>query len=270
MLVLSHFKINLGLHILNKREDGFHNIETAMYQISALSDVVEILPHPTNDKFTSSGLTIDCPDSENICLKALNLVKEHYNIPPLHIHLHKQIPFGAGLGGGSADAITTLKLIDQVLELNVPTKLMHKWAQSLGSDTSFFVNPTPSIATSKGEILTPIEVDLSKYYIYIVKPPLHSSTKSAYSGVTPKMDRIQIAEILKAHISTWKDNLVNDFESPLFYDYPQLAEIKQYLYDKGALYASLSGSGSALYGIFDREVQLAANIVAIQFPTHLK
>lgn len=241
-----------------------------MYQITALSDVVEIIPHNHKDKFTSSGLIIDCQHSENICMKALNLVKEHYNIPPIHIHLHKQIPFGAGLGGGSADAITTIKLIDQILELNVTTEMMNMWAQKLGSDTSFFVNPIPAIASSKGELICPIKLDLSKYYIYVVKPTIQSSTKNAYKAVKPKSNRDPIAEILKKPIKSWRENLVNDFEYSLFKEHQQLANLKKYLYHKGALYASLSGSGTALYGIFENKVKLSTNIVAVQFPTHLK
>ena len=274
MLMRSYFKINLGLHILAKRDDGFHNIETAMYQIKALSDVVEILPlnneSANADVFTSSGLIIDCPDSENICIKAAALVKKQYHIPYVHIHLHKQIPFGAGLGGGSANAITTLKLLDQTFDLNVPTSTMLEWAQILGSDTSFFVNPVPSIATSKGEQLCPIELDLSNYYIYIVKPPVKSSTKNAYKNIVPMQNRAQIANIIEAPIEMWRENLVNDFENTLFYEYPQLAVIKDELYRKGALYVSLSGSGSAIYGIFNKEVELLNNLVAVQIPTHLE
>ena len=231
----SQFKINLGLHILNKREDGFHNIETAMYPIDALNDVVEIIPNTENANiFSSSGLTIDCPDDENICFKALQLVKKQYKIPPVHIHLHKQIPFGAGLGGGSADAITTLKLLNNTFQLNAPKELMEEWAQIMGSDTSFFLNNTPAIATSKGEILTPIDIDLSNYYIYIVKPPIHCSTKNAYANIVPRNDRQPIDEILSNPVNTWRETLVNDFESPLFEQFPALNQIKQDLYNKGA------------------------------------
>jgi 4-diphosphocytidyl-2-C-methyl-D-erythritol kinase len=252
MLCFPHAKINIGLNILNKRPDGFHNIETIFYPIG-LSDVLEFIEAPDNSKqpiFTNSGLLIDAPEEKNLCVKAYRLLQTDFNLPDIQIHLHKIIPFGAGLGGGSSDAAFMLKILNGYFNLKLSETRLIEYASKLGSDCAFFIYGKPCLATGRGEILTPIHLDLSDYSILLVKPNTHISTVEAYSGVTPSIPENSLHELIKLPISNWKNYIKNDFEEHLFETYPELKNIKAELYNLGALYAAMSGSGSSIYGIF--------------------
>lgn len=254
MIRTSHCKINIGLQILSKRSDGFHELSTIMYPIVQVGDLVELRAGSSNE-FFSSGIIVDCPSDKNLCMKALRLMQERYGIPPSGVWLHKQIPFGAGLGGGSANAVAVLKLANDEFGLGLSDIILCDLAAELGSDTPFFVDQKPALATSRGEVLSPIDIDLGQYYIYIVKPDIAISTALAYSGVTPKQSEIELTEAVKLPVQNWKEMVKNDFEDHLFVKFPKLKQIKEELYQKGALFASLSGSGSAIYGIFDKPVE---------------
>ncbi len=261
MIKCSPCKINLGLNILARREDGYHDLQTIFYPIHGRSDLLEINP-ATEDSFTSSGLIVDCAPEDNLCVRAIELLRHQgYNVPPVHIHLHKQTPFGAGLGGGSANATTVLKLANEMFSLAINNKELESLAASLGSDTAYFVGEGAQIASGRGEILTPIDLNLEGYYIYIVMPQLHVSTRDAFSGITPR-HREPLENLSVENISQWKDSLENDFETTLFPKYPLLQQIKTAFYDAGALYASLSGSGAALYGIFSEKPSVLSPVIS--------
>ena len=264
MIVFPNCKINLGLRILRKRTDGYHDLETVFYPI-ALYDVLEIIQdmgygiRNTGDKepslqFSGSGFLINGYPDDNLCVKAYNLLQIDFpQLPAIQMHLHKAIPTGAGLGGGSADAAYTLLLVNKQFQLNLSTNQLTNYALQLGSDCPFFIINKPCFATGRGEILEPIAIDLSAYKFIIVNPGIHISTANAFSDVTPALPAKSVKEIIQQPVETWKEELVNDFELPVFSQYPQIAEIKKLLYDNGALYASLSGSGSSVYGIFSKK-----------------
>lgn len=254
MIVFPNCKINLGLRVVRKRPDGYHDIETVMVPVRGLCDALEILSD-TGDgcTFTTSGLSIDGPAEKNLCVKAYNLMRERYNIGGVKMHLHKHVPFGAGLGGGSSDAVFVLRLLSDTFALNLPDAELEALAAELGSDTVFFVKNRPMLAEGRGEVLSPVELDLAGYHILIVKPPFGVSTAEAYAGVVPAEPERPLAEILSGDIHKWKDNLRNDFELSIFRKYPEIAAIKQRLYDQGAVYASMSGSGSAVFGLFENK-----------------
>lgn len=256
MILFPNCKINLGLNITNKREDGYHNLETVFLPIP-FTDVLEILPSDSFE-FTATGLLINTDD--NLCSKAYNLLKQDFpNLPLVKMHLHKAIPLGAGLGGGSSDASFTLRLLNEKFNLNINTEKLIGYALQLGSDCPFFIINKPCIATGRGEILQPINIDLSNYKILIVNPGIHIDTKWAFSKITPKQPSVSIKEIVSQPIETWKEQLQNDFEVPVFAEYPGIAKIKTNLYRQGAVYASLSGSGSTVYGIFKKDDNIASN-----------
>lgn len=244
-------KINLGLHILHKRQDGFHDIDTVMMAIP-LRDILEIVPSDTF-AFSSSGIPIPGESGENLCVKAYDLLKKDFDLPPVHIHLHKIIPIGAGLGGGSSDAAFTLLGLNELYKLNLTREKLEEYATQLGSDCAFFISPSPKHCTGRGEIMSDLPLTLSGKYLKLVYPHIHISTQEAYAGITPKSDSIPTLETTQLPIEKWKDALSNDFEAPLFEKYPELSAIKQSLYDEGALYAAMSGSGSCLYGVFEGE-----------------
>ncbi len=249
MIYKANCKINIGLNILSKRHDGFHELSTIMYPVKGLADLVEVV-HSDSLKFTSSGLVIDCAPEDNLCLKAYHIIKSEYNdIPPVHIHLHKIVPFGAGLGGGSSDATFTLIAINELLGLSITKEKMSEMAAKLGSDTSFFVNNTPQLCSSRGEVMQSIDVDLDGYYLTIVKPNYSISTATAFAGITPQLPEFNLISLPTIDLSSWKDLVVNDFEASLFPKFQDLQNIKDELYANGAIYASLSGSGSALFAI---------------------
>ena len=254
MVVFPNCKINLGLHIVSKRQDGFHNIETVFYPIN-VKDALEIIPsHNTSEAiiFTSSGLIVDGNTSDNICIKAYHLLKKDFpQLPNIKMHLHKAIPMGAGLGGGSADGAFTLTLLNQKFNLNLSTDQLIDYALQLGSDCPFFIINQSCYATGRGELLEKINIDLSKYKIVIVNPGIHVNTGWAFSQLTPALPEISIKEIITLPVSQWKSSLQNDFEKPVFEKYPVIKEIKEEFYLLGAVYAAMSGSGSTVYGIFE-------------------
>lgn len=254
MVVFPNAKINLGLYVVEKRTDGFHNLETVFYPVP-WNDVLEIVP-ATGDQttLTSSGLTVDAAPEKNLVMRAYKLLENEYHLPHIDIYLHKVIPFGAGLGGGSADAAAMLVMLNNHFELNISIEKLVEYAAILGSDCPFFVYNRPMLASGRGEELTPINVTLSGYTIVLVKPTFGISTPEAFSGITPKQPAIPLVEAIKQPIEQWKDTLLNDFEPHLFEKHPQLASIKQQLYDGGAAYAAMSGSGSTLFGIFREDV----------------
>ena len=255
MVVFPNAKINLGLNVVEKRADGFHNLETVFYPIN-INDVVEIVV--SDDKqndvtFTSSGLAIDANTDNNLCVKAYKLLKQHFDLPAIKMHLHKTIPMGAGLGGGSADAACTLQLLNTKFNLNISTNQLINYSLQLGSDCPFFIINTPCFATSRGEVLQPININLSSYKIVIVNPNIHISTAQAFANITPAKPTISIQQIIEQPITTWKNSLVNDFEQSVFATHSSLQKIKENLYNIGAVYAAMSGTGSTFYGIFEKE-----------------
>jgi 4-diphosphocytidyl-2-C-methyl-D-erythritol kinase len=257
MLLFPNAKINLGLHILSKREDSYHDLETVMIPVG-LRDILEFIPSgsgETNLKVT--GLTFDGNKEDNLVYKAYMLLKEQYSLPGLKIHLHKIIPSGAGLGGGSSDAAFMLTGLNRMFGLGISNSELKNFASLLGSDCSVFIENVPQLATGRGEVLTPADNSLKGHYLYLLFPGFSVSTAEAYRGVKPDSGRKTLAEILKAGIHNWKAELVNDFEDHIFRDYPVLARIKEDLYNSGAVYASMSGSGSAVYGLFSEKTVIS-------------
>ncbi len=257
MVLFPNCKINLGLHILNKREDGFHNLETVFYPVG-LKDALEIIPshNPGNPiEFTTTGLAVDGNAADNICVKAYQLIKKDFpQLPAIKMHLHKATPMGAGLGGGSADGAFTLQLLNKKFNLNLSAAQLLNYALQLGSDGPFFISNKPCYATGRGEILKEITVDLSNYKIVLVNPGIHINTGWAFTQLTPALPPKSIATIVAQPITTWKEELYNDFEKPVFEKYPVIKNIKESLYAAGAVYAAMSGSGSTLFGIFEKKV----------------
>lgn len=248
MICFPNAKINLGLHITSKRKDGYHDIETCMVPIP-INDALEMILSK-KPVFEASGLNIPGEEKDNLILKAVKLLQKDFNdLPALHIHLHKNIPMGAGLGGGSADGAFALTLMNTLFELHLEDWILEDYAAQLGSDCPFFIQNTPKIATGRGEILEPVDVDLKGNYIVLVKPPIHVGTKEAYAGVKPQAPKYPLKEVLKDK-NSWKEMLVNDFENSIFPQYPEIAEIKAKLYKMGAYYAAMSGSGSTVFGLF--------------------
>lgn len=249
MIIFPNCKINLGLHILERREDGYHNIETVMYPVMNLRDSIELLP-AHEDSFTTSGFVVDCSHDDNICMKVVRLMRSRYDIAPVAVHLHKAIPFGAGLGGGSADASFLIRGLNEIFGLGLAVETLCSLASELGSDTPFFIRNAPALCTGRGEIMSSIDVDLSQYRIEIVKPEVNVSTAEAYRNVKPDASRKSLSEIVSGDISMWRESLVNDFEASVTAAHPEIKELKDDMYRRGAIYAAMSGSGSAVFGIF--------------------
>ncbi len=249
MIFFPNAKINLGLAVTEKRPDGFHNIESVFFPVS-LCDVLEIIP--SNDlKLFTYGLDIDGEEDQNLCYKAYQLLKSSFDIPPVHIHLYKNIPMGAGMGGGSSDATFTLIALNKIFNLNQTHEKLSVFAEQLGSDCAFFIQNTPSFATEKGNILTNVNISLNDYYITIFKSNVHISTAEAYRNIHPRKPDVSFRKIVEEMpVETWKNHLYNDFEKQAFAKYPILLEHKNLMYQKGALYAGMTGSGSAIFGIF--------------------
>lgn len=261
MIVFPCAKINLGLNIVSKREDGYHNLETVFYPIP-LYDALEIkymdekFPSDTACDLKVTGNVVDCDEQKNLVVKAYHILAADYQLPRIHTHLYKHIPSQAGLGGGSSDAAFMIRLLDERFRLNIGNPEMERYAARLGADCAFFIEAEPAYAEGIGDVLMPADGpdgNLQGYYLCVVKPDVAVSTKEAYSAITPKKPAKSCRDIVRQPIETWKEELVNDFEEPIFKMHPELATIKQKLYDQGAVYASMSGSGSALYGIFKEE-----------------
>ena len=261
MIIYPKCKINIGLNVVSKRADGFHNLESLFVDETSPSDILEIVE---SDKLSLSlyGTELDCDIGSNICVKGYNLLKQDFDLPPVHIHLYKKIPVGAGLGGGSSDGASTLILLNKLFDLGLNTDNLVNYASLLGSDCPFFIysnlnkdnsERTCMYVTGRGDILESFPVEqLSDVRVEIVSPPLFVSTAEAYSGVVPSRPKHSLKELLKLPVDQWKDLVVNDFEKHIFEKYPLLQEEKMRLYEKGALYASMSGSGSSLYGLFKK------------------
>lgn len=251
MIDFPNCKINLGLNVTEKRPDGYHNIETVFYPV-AWCDALEILETNNNPfELTVSGLSVSGPIEQNIIYKAWLGLNAIIKTPPMAVNLHKILPMGAGLGGGSSDAAFFLKLANKKFNLGLNTKQLSEIAKTLGADCAFFIENTPVFAVGKGDEFTAIKVDLSKYYILVVHPGINSNTAEAYAGITPKKPEFSLKEIIENEpIENWKSVLFNDFEKSIFKKYPQVEELKNYLYQIGAIYSAMSGSGSAVFGVF--------------------
>mgnify|MGYP003486172403 FL=1 len=258
MITFPCAKINLGLNIVSKRPDGYHNLETVFYPIP-LTDALEI--KYMDEKFPSespcdlkiTGKDVDCNEEDNLVIKAYQLLAADFQLPRVHAHLVKRIPTQAGLGGGSSDAAYMIRLLDERFRLNIGIPEMERYAAKLGADCAFFITADPSYAEGIGDVLMPVDVPgagLGGYYLAVVKPSVAVSTRDAYAAIVPTTPAKCCRDIVRQPIETWKDELVNDFEAPIFAMHPELAAIKQSLYDAGAVYAAMSGSGSALFGIF--------------------
>lgn len=249
MIVFPNAKVNLGLNILYKRNDGFHELETVMYPIP-LNDVLEIIPANETSLQTSGIVMNDCPPEQNLVFKAWKLLHDSYRIPSVQMHLHKNIPHGAGLGGGSADAAFAITALNEMFQLKLSSEAMQQLAAQLGSDCAMFIDNIPVIAKGRGERLTPIDISLNGLYLVLITPNIHISTAEAYSGVIPQHKPIALENIISGGIDTWKRLLTNDFENHIFKQHPDLEAIKAQLYLDGAVYAAMSGSGSSIFGIF--------------------
>jgi 4-diphosphocytidyl-2-C-methyl-D-erythritol kinase len=255
VISFSNSKINLGLRILRKRSDGYHDLETIFYPIP-LQDIVEVVRTEQPTHFTTSGIAVDAAPEQNLCMKAYSLLHKMHDLPPVQLHLHKAIPSGAGLGGGSANAAFTLKLLNSKLNLGLSTEQLLDYALQLGSDCPFFIINKPCLATSRGEILEPVDLSLQSYTLVLVNPGIHVSTAWAFSQIRPAGTSQSLKEIIRMPVEDWKDKLVNDFEQPVFEAHPGIAAIKEKLYQSGASYAAMSGSGSTVFGLFRQKVAL--------------
>ncbi len=251
MLSFPNCKINLGLYITNKRPDGYHDIETVFCPVP-VKDALEIVPASTA-KIHMSGKAVAGNEQDNLVWRAYELLKQQYpQIPALDIYLHKAIPMGAGMGGGSADGAFMLQLLNDYCKLGLTNAQLAEYALQLGSDCPFFIYNTPQFAQGRGEQLQPVNIDLSPYSIQLICPQMHISTAKAFSMITPKAASFDLRKLPELPISEWRGTITNDFEAPIFEQNPVLADIKRQLYDAGAIYAAMSGSGSTIFGIFEK------------------
>jgi len=265
VIVFPNCKINLGLRILRKRTDGYHDLETLFYPLS-FTDILEIIESADNKSklsFSTTGLPVES-NLNNLCVKTYELLKKDFpQLPGAIMHLHKVIPLGGGLGGGSADAAFTLKLMNEKFSLGLSVEKLILYALQIGSDCPFFIINKPAYATGRGEQLEQVQLDLSAFKFIVVNPGIAISTSEAFRGIKPSLPRQSIRVVIQQPITTWKQELVNDFEKGIFNQYSEIEAIKNKLYDNGALYASMSGSGSTVFGIYEKEIK--ANI---DFPSH--
>lgn len=259
MISFPNAKINLGLRVTRKRDDGYHDLDTVFYPLP-LRDVLEAVPSE-DLQLISTGLTVESNPEQNLVWKAYQLLKGDYpELLSVHLYLHKIIPFGAGLGGGSSDAAFALRLLNDMVPLNLSEEQLLQYALKLGSDCPFFILNKPAYAVSRGEQLQPIPLDLRKYFFALIKPDLHISTARAFGRIQPHLPDVTTKEIVSRPIQEWKKDLINDFEIPAFEEFPSLKKIKDELYQCGALYASMSGSGSSFFGIFEKGPQLSQEL----------
>lgn len=254
MLYRANCKINIGLDILRRRSDGYHELSTIMYPIYGLYDTLEIEVTDSQDViFQNQGISVDCPPQKNICVIAAQLMQQHYGTGGVRITLEKNIPFGAGLGGGSADGTAIIMAINELYDLGLSTQELINRAAEIGSDTAFFVKNRPQLCQGRGEQMSDIDIELSGKWIAIIKPDAYISTREAYAGVTPRIPEVALSERICRPIKEWQGLIGNDFESHILQAHPEIAKAKQALIEAGAIYASMSGSGSAVYGIFENE-----------------
>ena len=262
MITYPNAKINLGLNIVEKRPDGYHNLETVFYPIN-LQDALEVNLREGEDEFSLkvSGVSIEGKPEDNLVVKAYRLLKKDYpHIPAIDIHMYKHIPTGAGLGGGSADAAFMIKLLNEKFKLNLSIEKMEEYAAILGADCAFFIQNKPVFASGIGNIFEPIQLSLKGYYLVLVKPDIFVSTKDAFAHITPMKPTQSLKEIIRMPVETWRATMKNDFEESVFQKFPEIAAIKDKLYDLGAIYASMSGSGSSVFGIFREQVEFVDEI----------
>lgn len=256
MILRANCKINLGLDVLRRREDGYHELDTVMFPVEGLFDEVEVTRTVGRGAtFRNEGLAVDCPPERNLCLKAFSLMRERYGVDGVAIRLRKCVPFGAGLGGGSSDATAVLLALNELFGLCLPEAELIDCAAALGSDTVFFVRNTPQRCTGRGEVMTPFEVDLRGMTLVIVKPDESVSTREAYAGIRPRRPDVPLAERLRRPVAEWQGVVTNDFEPHIFAAHPAIRAAKERLSAAGAVYASMSGSGSAVFGLFDAEAK---------------
>jgi 4-diphosphocytidyl-2-C-methyl-D-erythritol kinase len=254
MIIFPNAKINIGLNVTERRKDGYHNLETIFYPVK-INDAVEVA-EANALSFESSGLEIPGRAADNLCIKGYNLLKKDFDLPPVKIHLHKHIPIGAGLGGGSADAAFFIRLLNKKFDLGLTDERMIAYARQLGADCAFFIKNKPVFAFEKGDEFEPIKLDLSNYKIIVVMPPVQVSTAEAYRGVKPAPVNESLMELIYRPVTEWKNHIKNDFEQSVFANNPMIRGVKAALYEAGAIYASMSGSGAAVFGIFDKTPDL--------------
>ncbi|MBQ2856394.1 MAG: 4-(cytidine 5'-diphospho)-2-C-methyl-D-erythritol kinase [Bacteroidaceae bacterium] len=262
MITYPNAKINLGLNIVEKRTDGYHNLETIFYPIN-LQDALEVtkLEGEKEYELTLSGTPIEGDPDQNLVIKAYRLLKKDFpDMPAIDIHMYKHIPTGAGLGGGSADAAFMIKLLNEKFKLSLSIEKMEEYAATLGADCAFFIQNKPVFATGIGNIFESVQLSLKGYYLVLVKPDIFVSTKDAFALIQPVNPTHSLKEIVRMPIETWRATMKNDFEYSVFQKYPEIAAIKDKLYDMGAIYASMSGSGSSVYGIFREQVEYVDEI----------
>ncbi len=253
MILFPNAKINLGLNIVSKRPDSYHNLETLFYPIS-ICDALEVVPANRKEGYTIqiSGIEVDGDPQNNLVIKAWEVLNALYPLPAIDIFLHKAIPFGAGLGGGSADAAFMLRLLRDLFKLPLQDGELQLLAAQIGADCPFFIENRPMLAYGIGNEFAPTELSLTGYQLVLIKPNIHVSTAEAYALVQPAPASIPLSEVVEMPIERWRELLINDFEASVFAKYPAIAEIKELLYSAGAIYASMSGSGSSVYGIFPK------------------
>ena len=261
MVTFPNCKINIGLHVTGKRADGYHNLETVFYPLP-LYDCLEIITlsdNNTEPALTTSGLSINGSAADNICLKAWHLLKTDFPaLPAVAMHLHKAIPMGAGLGGGSADGAFMLSMLNEKYNLGQNERQLIDYALTLGSDCPFFIINKPCFGSGRGEMLQPIHLDLSRYYFVIINPDIHVNTGWAFRQIQIHPPAYPILEAVQGSVEAWKDTVVNDFEKGVATQYPAIADIKEVLYKQGAVYASMTGSGSTVFGLFAANPSLPA------------
>jgi 4-diphosphocytidyl-2-C-methyl-D-erythritol kinase len=260
MIIFSNCKINLGLHVISKRDDGFHNLETVFYSIP-LYDCLELIPGKNDAvnrvNFHSFGLLIDGDSNQNLVVKAYHLLAKDYELKPVDFYLLKNIPMGAGLGGGSSNAAFTLKMLNEYFKLEISNQKLKEYAAILGSDCAYFIENTPCYATGRGEIIEPIDLSLKGYFFVLINPNIHVSTAEAFSNVYKRGEQQNsLKDLIKNPIENWKNLIENDFEKSVFLNYPEIKNLKEKLYDNGAIYASMSGSGSSVFGLFKENIDL--------------
>jgi len=265
MICFPHGKINLGLAVTEKRPDGYHNLETVFYPVP-FCDALEILPAPAGqntDTITITGHPVEGDPESNLCIRAVKLLRSEYpELPYQRIYLHKVIPMGAGLGGGSADGTFTLTALNKRYRLGLSPEKLIALALQLGSDCPFFVLNQPAAGAGRGEILRPLPLDLSGYTLVLVNPGIHVSTAKAFSGIHPARPVESPETVVKSPVAEWKDRLINDFEATVFPQFPRIAELKEFLYRNGAVYAAMSGTGSTVFGLFDQAHPMPATFPA--------
>ena len=254
MTIRANCKINIGLDVLRRRADGYHDLSTVMVPIKGLYDVLTV-EQAEESSLTIVGMEVDCDAEQNICMKALRLMQQRYGIGEVSITLDKRIPFGAGLGGGSADGTAVILALNDIFSLALDEATLISLAAELGSDTAFFVRNTPQLCEGRGEIMTPIELDLAGYWLVLIKPDANVSTREAYAGVVPAIPELTLTERLQRPIAEWQGCVKNDFEKSVFTAHPIIADFKQKMIDAGAAYASMSGSGSTVFGLFHNKEQ---------------